>query len=207
MPDTFYTADPHFGDEVILDICKRPFPNTLAMDEVIIQNWNAIVKPEDIVILLGDTGHRCSLAHLAECLSALNGRKRVVRGNHDQDLDFLFKLSPTRRWLHRLVDSPLGRDLGIVDIQDYLEATVDGQLVVISHFPFETWRHDIRGAWHLHGHVHGLPLRPNAGKRMDVGLDACGFRPVNHAQVEAIMDATPLGNHPFFPGYVPQAAS
>src|SRR5258708_2167190 len=52
----YYTADTHFGHQLMLSetACARPFADTKAMDEALIANWNAVVKPGDIVYHLGD---------------------------------------------------------------------------------------------------------------------------------------------------------
>jgi calcineurin-like phosphoesterase family protein len=50
------------------------------MDETMIERHNAKVKPNDVVYMLGDVViNRKSLHHV----SRLNGKKRLVRGNHD----------------------------------------------------------------------------------------------------------------------------
>ena len=50
----YYIADTHFRDQAIFDKCKRPFESLDDMEEVIIQKWNAKVKEEDTVYVLGD---------------------------------------------------------------------------------------------------------------------------------------------------------
>jgi calcineurin-like phosphoesterase family protein len=55
-------------------------------DEALIVAWNATVRPDDIVWHLGDFAYMCSLDNTAGILSGLNGRKHLVRGNHDDGL-------------------------------------------------------------------------------------------------------------------------
>jgi calcineurin-like phosphoesterase family protein len=50
------------------------------MDETMIERWNAKVKPGDTVYHLGDVVINQKSLHL---VSRLNGRKILVRGNHD----------------------------------------------------------------------------------------------------------------------------
>jgi calcineurin-like phosphoesterase family protein len=59
------------------------------MDETLIQNWNKVVKPGDIVYHLGDVamGDRPALGSV---MARLNGRKRLIVGNHD-DLPWISK--------------------------------------------------------------------------------------------------------------------
>lgn len=59
--------------------CKRPVNFT----EILIKRWQEVVKPEDLVIHLGDVaiGNR---RHVKDILAELPGRKVLVLGNHDK---------------------------------------------------------------------------------------------------------------------------
>ena len=53
----YVTADTHFFHSDLLgidDFAPRPFPNVEAMNQTIIDNWNAKVGPDDTVYHLGD---------------------------------------------------------------------------------------------------------------------------------------------------------
>lgn len=50
------------------------------MNEVIIKNWNEVVKKDDMVYVLGDFSF-CSREMVKELVSKLNGRKILVAGN------------------------------------------------------------------------------------------------------------------------------
>lgn len=82
----FVIADTHFGHAKCLDFVRpdgeplRPFSSVEEMDEAMIERWNAVVRPKDTVYHLGDVAiPRRGLAHLSRC----NGRKILIRGNHD----------------------------------------------------------------------------------------------------------------------------
>ena len=76
----FFIADTHFGDGAILRYENRPFSSVQEMNSAMIERWNAAVGSEDVVYLLGDFG---ADGTEAETLSALNGVKYLVKGNHD----------------------------------------------------------------------------------------------------------------------------
>ncbi len=83
--ETYFISDTHFGHSNILkftDGCKplRPFASAEEMDEVLVKNWNAVVRPKDIVYHLGDVviNRRC-----LPTVGRLNGIKHLVMGNHD----------------------------------------------------------------------------------------------------------------------------
>jgi calcineurin-like phosphoesterase family protein len=82
----FVIADTHFGHTKSLSFIQpdgsplRPFSSVEEMDEVLVSNWNRTVGPKDTIYHLGDVViPRASL----KILDRLNGRKILIRGNHD----------------------------------------------------------------------------------------------------------------------------
>src|SRR5258708_33974105 len=70
-------SDTHFNHANIATYCHRPANFT----ELIIKRWNEIVKPEDLVIHLGDV----QIGWNAEWIKpSLPGKKALVLGNHDR---------------------------------------------------------------------------------------------------------------------------
>jgi calcineurin-like phosphoesterase family protein len=86
MHNKFFIADTHFGHGNILTFKRndgtplREFASIEEHDETLIKNWNAVVRPVDTVYALGDIIiHRRNMP----ILGRLNGKKRLIRGNHD----------------------------------------------------------------------------------------------------------------------------
>ena len=50
----YYTSDLHFSHENIIKFCNRPYANAEEMNQALKDRWNARVKPEDHVYILGD---------------------------------------------------------------------------------------------------------------------------------------------------------
>ncbi len=75
----FIISDTHLNHENIATYCDRPVNFT----DMIIKRWNQRVTWEDTVIHLGDVciGHRGLVENQ---IRSLNGRKILVRGNHDR---------------------------------------------------------------------------------------------------------------------------
>lgn len=162
--DLFFTADPHFFHRRVIEYCQRPFSDAEEMTEALINNWNSVVPKNGQVFVLGDMfwvkhgRERCK-----EVMDRLNGRKWLVAGNHDY-------FSPEAY-----------REIGFEDAVDYLDVNVQGQRVMLFHYPVERWNGWNRGYWHLHGHVHG---RGNpAPRRMDVGVDCNNYFPFSWEQI------------------------
>jgi calcineurin-like phosphoesterase family protein len=61
-------------------------------------------------------------------------------------------------------------------VRDYAELDLDGQRLILCHYPLRAWNGQHRGALQLHGHSHGR-LKP-LPRQFDVGVDACEFRPI-----------------------------
>jgi calcineurin-like phosphoesterase family protein len=83
----FVTADTHFGHAKSLSFMQpdgsplRPFSSCEEMDETMVERWNATVGKKDTIYHLGDVIiPRKSLP----ILERLNGRKILIKGNHDQ---------------------------------------------------------------------------------------------------------------------------
>lgn len=174
----FITSDSHFGHAKILEYGRKGFINVDEMDRTIIKNWNDTVGPDDVVIHLGDfcLGQK---ERAPEYFHALNGRKYLLLGNHDNQatIDLFTGASSTPdRYLGEMYTLRGKKKNGIV----------------LSHYALEVWRNSQYGSWMLHGHSHdGLNTRPNA-KRLDVGIDAAirllGIaRPFSFEEVKAIM--------------------
>ena len=159
----FFTADTHFGHSNILSYCKRPFQTIEEHDEVLVQNWNNIVKKKDIVFHLGDVGFGNNLQHT---IHRLNGKIHLIIGNHDY------------RFLSRIRSRFTSIDeTKTVTIQENGKTYV----IFLSHFPHRSWDRAFYGTWHLFGHVHGR--LPHLGYSFDVGVDCWNFAPVSLEQV------------------------
>ena len=56
----FFTADMHFGHENMISFVDyngqkiRPFNTCQECDELMIENWNSVVRPQDKIYVLGD---------------------------------------------------------------------------------------------------------------------------------------------------------
>lgn len=83
MSEIFVTADLHLGHKNIIKYCDRPFENEDDMNNAIIENWNSVVKHDDIVYHLGDFCFYKIKAKQWEAV--LNGTIIHILGNHDKN--------------------------------------------------------------------------------------------------------------------------
>ena len=82
-PKIFFIGDMHFMHRNIIKYCNRPFSDIEDMTEKLIKNWNSVVENNDIVYVVGDFA-LCGKQKIIEICQCLNGRKRLILGNHDQ---------------------------------------------------------------------------------------------------------------------------
>lgn len=164
----FVTSDTHFGHKRIIELADRPFATLEAMDQALIDRWNAKVQKDAVVYHLGDFAF-AKPDRAREILAQLNGVIRLVRGNHDD----------------RLVRTRLDR---FDWVRPYHEERTDaGTLVVFCHYPFHIWNESHHGSWHLHGHSHAR-LRDANIRRLDIGVDTHpNYEPYSFAEIEAKM--------------------
>lgn len=86
MQDIWLTSDTHFDHVNIMKYepsRSELFKDNLDMTEKLIENWNSVVKPDDLIFHLGDVFF-CKADRMAEIAAQLNGRKILIRGNHDK---------------------------------------------------------------------------------------------------------------------------
>lgn len=157
----FFTADTHFDHANILHYTNRckEFDNVDDMNTAIIDRWNKVINPGDVVYHLGDFAF-AGLPRWAEIRSRLNGAINLIYGNHDL--------------YHRTVSKIV--NAGIFEtVAKRFVGSFDGIRMVLSHFP-EVPSDDIIN---LHGHLHKEigTFSLKFSKAFDVGIDGHNLTP------------------------------
>ena len=180
----WFTSDLHFWHKNICKYCNRPYESVEEMNEAIIQNWNAVVKDDDIVFVLGDLGF-CGIEKLKPLLERLKGKKYLVQGNHDSD-----------KVVFKLIEGNILEDsykLTTITIEG--DPEVPEQMLTLCHFPMLDWYEKEKGSWMIHGHQHQLPKTPSCSVvHWDVGLDKNGMTPINFEQLKINITKQYLNN-------------
>lgn len=131
----FFISDTHFGHENMLKFTNytgermRPFDSIEELDELMIENWNKMVGPNDRIYHLGDVVYKCK--NRDQIMSRLNGKKVLIKGNHDRD---------QLGWYMKYFEDVRGT------------FHIEGNYL-LSHFPIHS---DSKGRFvrGLHGHIH-----------------------------------------------------
>lgn len=137
----FYIADTHFGHSAILRFDHRPFADVYQMEETMVMLWNATVRKNDTVYILGDFCWGKADEWL-QIVRRLNGTKVLIQGNHD------------------LSSYPAELKKQFADITPYKEIVDNGKdnssrKVIMSHYPIPFYKHSSDPKYFmLCGHVH-----------------------------------------------------
>ena len=164
----FLTSDTHWGHVKSLSFMRpdglplRPFSSCEEMDETMIERWNNVVQPGDKVYHLGDVAiPRSGL----QALSRLNGKKILIRGNHD-----------------------------IYDLKDYAAHFKDirgaffFEGIILTHIPIhpDHFRGSYKGNAHGHLHANEVMLNGSPDKRyFNTCVEMHNFFPVPLEEVKA----------------------
>jgi calcineurin-like phosphoesterase family protein len=152
---TFVTADTHFGHANVIKFCKRPYLDATQMDVDLIDRWNRVVRPDDLVVHAGDVFWRTvSPARRRDIFKRLNGHKVLVVGNHDDRATLALPWS---------------------SVQGSMNLSAKGVDFHVTHYPPDRAALGKPGRFALHGHIHSLETRMPT---YDVGVDANDYEPI-----------------------------
>lgn len=172
----FFSSDQHYFHDKILSYCNRQYETVEHMNADLILKFNNKVTADDITYHLGDfTFKNAEVAF--NIIEQLNGNHYFIRGNHDN-------------WLKNNI-----KHKKIFNVKDYDELKINGQNIILSHYPLFTWNKARYGSWMLHGHCHSNINHHNENtKRLDVGVDSAkkflgDYVPFSFADIKVIMDA------------------
>jgi calcineurin-like phosphoesterase family protein len=173
VPDSHDGCAPHDWDDVA------------EMNEKIISNHNSLVAPDDEVYLLGDI---CmgQIIKAPDLIRRLNGRKYLIKGNHDKTL-------------HKLIKNDENNSDLFIWVKDVIEMSYRYNEKKIplffSHFPHAAWPGMNQGVIHAHGHLHGSPSGVT-GRIIDVGIDTNNLFPYKMDDViERMLKIELIRNH------------
>jgi calcineurin-like phosphoesterase family protein len=181
---TWLVSDWHLGEDRF-EIMQRPFTDVHQHVQVLAQNHNAIVQPEDRVFVVGDALYqKCAdPSFFLDQIRHFNGRKTLIRGNHDRP----FTDEQFAPYFEQIVPEGEGVELEIEGIQCYL-----------THYP-TLGRND---RFNLVGHIHGIwKMQLNS---LNIGVDVHHFRPTDAATIPFYHKAIcEFYDHDAWAGYQP----
>jgi len=178
----YFTADTHFYHENILKFEKgyHNFKTIKEHDDTIVENWNAVVKKDDVVFHLGDFAFAESVKKFKMMIDRLNGNIVLLCANHD-------KIVGRKKFIRKL----------FYHVNNYLYINIRNeelkwryQSVALFHYPQISWEGATQGSWCLHGHTHQKTYEN--GKILNVGSCNHDYKPLSYFQIKEILDNKPL---------------
>lgn len=152
----FIISDTHFGHANIIKYCNRPFADVEQMDKALIKNWNSVVSNSDMVIHLGDVGLG-NKQYVKNILSQLNGRKILIKGNHDNWSDEFYK------------------EAGFEYVSRY--PIIWNNFFMLSHAPLQL--SETTPYFNYYGHVHNDEKYRDAATSKCVCVERIGYTPLS----------------------------
>jgi len=202
--NVFFTADTHYSHANIIKYCNRPFANAAEMNRQLVDNWNAVVSPSDIVFHLADVTLG-GISAAKQFFKSVHGRIYVLGYPKHHDKQWLAEMGIATayashmkvgdyREMEKVAQTITSMDGYLVSIIEQMptigikttERNAEFQYIALSHFPQGDWDRKYHGSWHLHGHSHGNYI--GAGKVMDVGVDCTHYAPIDYARVCKVME-------------------
>lgn len=164
----YISSDIHFNHNVVAKY--RGYSSPEEMCEVIVNNWNSKITDKDDVYVLGDFSYKAKLSLVEQFIDRLNySQLYFIMGNHD--------------------DEKMRKSTKFIWAKDYHEMSHNGVSIVLSHYPFGTWKDVHYGTVNFHGHCHGS--YPKNNMQCDVGLDTNNLFPYSFDEVFAKMKEFP----------------
>ena len=174
MSEIYFVSDLHMMHDKPFLFEPRGFSNTEEMCETIVENWNKVVKPDDIVYDLGDMA-LSNVEQAVKYIKKLNGKHFWIRGNHDSDNKVQYITDYCWDQVYYI---------GWAEVLKY-----NKYRLYLSHYPTLTANYDEKKfSQHLialHGHVHSKTpwINPRNPFMYDVGMDAHNCTPVHIDEV------------------------
>lgn len=157
---TYFIADTHFDDENILRYENRPFESVHEMNQAILEKWNEKVGVDDAVYIIGDVGN-------ARCIKMLNGRKYLIKGNHDT------------------FNNDYYRQAGFEEVYDL--PVIYNSFWMLSHEPL--YINNNMPYANIFGHVHANPNYCSASSHgVCVSVERTGYAPLELSEIKEMIE-------------------
>lgn len=168
----WFISDTHFSHGNILkfqtkvgSLVRPGFTDVDHMDETMIRLWNDRVMPNDIVYHLGDVIFG-NAQRLAAIMTRLNGRKRLILGNHDNHID----VRDFRKYFQKITSlRHFGSDMTGCKVS-----------FVACHYPLHmsSFRYDAApNTFCVHGHIHEKVIADAA--YLNVSVERTAYAPID----------------------------
>lgn len=161
----WFISDTHFFHGNMMKFLRedgtpvRSFDSVEEMNDIIAFRWNTLISPNDKVYHLGDVTFKYG-EPFADLMRQLNGKKRLILGNHDR-----IKGTNLINFFERV---ELWRPFG-------------AEGFFASHVPINPENFPGKTFFQVHGHIHEKTL--NDPRYMNVSVESIDYTPVSMDQI------------------------
>ncbi len=160
MSKVWLISDTHFFHEKIIEYEDRPFDSVDLMNAAIVTKWNNLIAKDDLVYHLGDVTFN-NWDESFKIFSKLNGKKILVRGNHDK--------RRSDNWFKKLGFSYITKHPIIVD-----------DFYILSHEPVYLTKS--MPYVNIHGHIHSKTI--TGANYFNVSVECHNYAPVEFRTIK-----------------------
>lgn len=162
--NVWFASDHHFNHTNILTFTNaageklRPeFSTVEEMNETMIERHNARVKSHEKVYFLGDVGF--NTAELELILPRMNGKKRLILGNHDA-----YKMSWYEKYFHKILVSwnPV-------------------RSLIFTHYPIVIEPNHPKLKGNVHGHIHRAWMKDP--RYLNISVEMTNYAPIHFDEI------------------------
>lgn len=166
MSDIWLISDTHFQHANLLNFLGEDgipfrgqrFSSVKEMDELMIHNWNEVIKPSDKVYHLGDVMFG-SKEKFELLWPRLMGHKRLILGNHDDG--------------HYMASNNFFEKIMVWRL-------FKGYDMILTHVPMQlsnTYEGARQATFNVHGHIH--QNTPPTVRHINICVEQTDYKPVN----------------------------
>lgn len=156
----YFIGDLHLGHDNIINFCRHQFESIQHHDETIVEIWNSIVKPKDVVYVMGDLAFRREKIKYARYL---NGNKHIILGNHD--------------------------DMPIMDYIEAGFSRIEGAFkykeFILTHVPVHPSCLEFGWKYNIHGHIHDPSKNIDDPRYFNVCADMNNLAPISLEEIRS----------------------
>lgn len=191
----YFVSDLHLGHKQDFVWKSRGYTSSEHHTESIINVINETVNTNDILFMLGDLCLNTTIDELDNYLGQIVCQNLwMLWGNHNNPHEKKIYNPQTQLLINPTLDKkyqvyPISYK-NVKYLGHYYEVVVNGQFIVMFHYPISVWNFMKEGSWHLCGHSHynfdPSTAENHDAKILDVGWD--GFKkPLSFDEVSEIM--------------------
>lgn len=188
----WFSSDFHLGHNRPFVWEKRGHNNVEECTNYIIDTLNEKVLPQDKLFFLGDFCLNTNETRFNEYISRIQCQNiYMLWGNHNNPIESVYRRSVSAAFAVEGIKVYPFRYRNVIFLGDYQELLLDGQILIMMHYPINIWNFMKEGAFMLCGHSHYSFPNTRAdfkvGKILDVGWDG-NLAPYSFDDIKNIME-------------------